>query len=116
MNYWKYYKIPDNYLNEHSKPWKKQITIRNIRGEKIICSRPYPVPKVKKQKLKKKGWKFSSTLIPRYIKWLRWGDPFLALPSPKTNQVHFLSEFRSLYNQLRRKPYWMSKINEILLE
>ena len=37
-------------------------------------------------------------------------------PKHKTNQVRFLSDFRNLNKQLKRKPYPMSKINEMLLK
>ena len=45
-----------------------------------------------------------------------WGDPNFAQPKPKSNWVSFLSEFRNLNKQLKKKPYPMSKINEILLK
>ena len=44
------------------------------------------------------------------------GSPYLPQPKPKTNQVHFLSNFINLNNKLKRKPYPLPKINEILLK
>ena len=45
-----------------------------------------------------------------------WGDPYFAQPKPKINRIFFLSNFRNLNKQLKRKPYPMPKINEILLK
>ena len=46
----------------------------------------------------------------------KWGDPYLTRPKPKTNRVHYLSEFRNLNKQLKRKTYPMPGINEMLLK
>ena len=45
-----------------------------------------------------------------------WVAPYFAQPTPKTNWVHFLSDFRNINKQLKRKPYPMPKINEISSE
>ena len=37
-------------------------------------------------------------------------------PRPKSNRVRFISDFRNLNKQLKRKPYPMPKINEMLLK
>ena len=44
-----------------------------------------------------------------------WGSPSFAQPKSKSNLV-FLSDFSNLNKQLKRKPYPMPKINEILLK
>ena len=45
-----------------------------------------------------------------------WGGPSFSQPKPKSNIVHFLSDFRNLNKQLKRKSYHMPKINENLLK
>ena len=45
-----------------------------------------------------------------------WEGPSLVQPKPKTNLVRFLSEFRNLNNQLKRKSYPMLKINEMVFK
>ena len=45
-----------------------------------------------------------------------WGSPSFAQPQPKSNLVRFLSDFRNLNKQLKRKPYPMPKINTMLLK
>ena len=44
-----------------------------------------------------------------------WGAPSFAQPKAKTNHFRFLSDFRHLNRQLKRKPYPMPKIREMLL-
>ena len=44
-----------------------------------------------------------------------WGTPYFPHPKPKTNHVRFLSDFWNLNRQLKRKPYPMPKICELLL-
>ena len=45
-----------------------------------------------------------------------WGSPTFAKPKPKSNQVRFLSDFRNINKQLKKKPDLMPKINKILLK
>ena len=44
------------------------------------------------------------------------GAPYLAHLKPKTNQVSFIIEFRSLNKQLKLKPYTMPNINKLFLQ
>ena len=45
-----------------------------------------------------------------------WGSPSLPKLKPKSNLVCLLSEFSNPNNQLKRKPYSMSKTNYMLLK
>ena len=45
----------------------------------------------------------------------KWGASSFDQPTPKTNRVRLLSDYRNLNSQLKRKPYPMQKIREILL-
>ena len=44
-----------------------------------------------------------------------WVATFFAQPKPKIDCIRFLSDFRKLNRQLKRKPYPMPKMREILL-
>ena len=44
-----------------------------------------------------------------------WGAPSFAQPKAKMNRVRLLSDFHNLNRQLKRKPYPMPKICEMLL-
>ena len=50
------------------------------------------------------------------VNYLGWGSPYFAQPKPKSNQVRLLSDFRNLNKKLKRKPYPMPTINEMLLK
>ena len=43
-----------------------------------------------------------------------WVSPSFAQPKPKSNWVHFLSEFRNVNKKLKQKPHPMPKTNEML--
>ena len=45
-----------------------------------------------------------------------WGGPSFAQPTPKSNWLIFISDFRNLNKQLKRKPYPMTKTNEMLFK
>ena len=44
------------------------------------------------------------------------GAPYFTQTKPKINRVCFLSDFRSLNKQLKRKLYTMTNTNEMLLK
>ena len=44
-----------------------------------------------------------------------WGASSFVQPKPKTNCIRFLSNFWNLNRKLKRKPYPMPKIREIIL-
>ena len=80
-----------------------------------ICSLPYPVPKVKKENFKQEVEHLVILEVLELGKYSEWVAPYFEKPKPKSNQVHFLSEFRNLNKQLKQKKYPIPKINEMLL-
>ena len=44
-----------------------------------------------------------------------WGAPSFVHPTPKTDRKRFLGHFWNLNRQLKRKPYPMPKIREIVV-
>ena len=45
-----------------------------------------------------------------------WGSQPFPQSKPKTNRVHFLSDYINLNKQLKHKPYPIHNINEFLLK
>ena len=45
-----------------------------------------------------------------------WGAPSFEQPKPKSNQVHFLSDFKNINKQVKQKPYTIAKTSEMLLK
>ena len=81
-----------------------------------ICSLPYPVPKVKKEIFKQEVEHLVVLGVLELGNYSEWVAPSFVKPKPKSNQVHFLIEFRNLNKQLNQKQYPIPKINEMLLK
>ena len=96
--------------------WKTDpVDFELKKGVKLICSKPYPVPKIHEEMFKKE---VESLVLLGEIEISNnseWGVLSFALPKPKSNRVRFLSDFRNLNKPLKREPYPMPKINKILL-
>ena len=73
-----------------------------------------PVPKVHGTMLKKEVERIVKFGVLEEANDSEWGAPSAQLKA-KTNRVRFLSDFWHLNRQLKRKPYPMPKIREMLL-
>ena len=80
-----------------------------------VCSQPCPVPRVHEGTFRKKVQILVKLGVLKVANDSEWGVPSFAHPREKTNQIRFLSDFRNLNRQLKRKPYPMPKIREMLL-
>ena len=80
-----------------------------------MCSQPCPVPRVHEGTFRKKVQILVKLGVLKVANDSEWGVPSFAHPREKTNQIRFLSDFRNLNRQLKRKPYPMPKICEMLL-
>ena len=85
-------------------------------GAEPIFSRPYPVPKVHEEILEKELEHLVLIGFLEVANGLELRSPSFAQPKLKSNQVLFLSDFRNINKQLKRKPYPVPKINDILLK
>ena len=79
-----------------------------------VCSRPYPVLRVHEAMFRKEVKRLVKLCVLKEANEFEWGLPSFAQPKPKTNCVRFLSVFWNLNRKLKRKPYPMSKIREML--
>ena len=94
--------------------WKTSpVKFRLKPGAKPFHGRPFPIPRVHRETLKKE--------VERMVKLgiLKWeGESNWAFPSfiiPKSNQsVRFISDFRELNKLLDRNPWPLQKIMDIL--
>ena len=69
------------------------------------CSLPYPVRKVQKEMFKQEVENLVVLGVLELANYSEWVAPSFAKTKPKSNQVHFLSEFRNLNKQLNKKQY-----------
>ena len=81
-----------------------------------MCLRTYPLPKVHENIFKEQVERLVLLGFLDRANYSKWGAPSFTKPKPKSNQVDFLSNFRNLNKQLKRKPYPMPKTNEIVLK
>ena len=80
-----------------------------------MCSRPYPVQRIHKAMLKKEFERLVELGFIEEANDYEWRAPSFNQPKPKINCVRFLSVFQNLNRQIKRKPYPMQKICEMLL-
>ena len=78
--------------------------------------KPFPVPKVHGGMFKNEVGCLVLLGVPEIANEPQWGAPYFVQTKPKSNRIHFLSDFRNINKQLKRKPYPMPKINEMLLK
>ena len=81
---------------------------------KPVCLIPYPVSRVQKAMSRKEVERLLSSGVIKEANNYKWGAPSFSQPKTKINHVRFLSDFRNLNRQLKRKPYPMQKARGIL--
>jgi hypothetical protein len=77
-------------------------------------ARPYPIPHVHKETFKKELARLCELGVLRRINNSEWGAPTFIQPK-KNGTIRFLSDFRELNKRIKRKPYPLPKIQDLLL-
>ena len=83
-------------------------------GVKPYYSRPYSVPKIHKETMKKICQNGKIGIL-RKSTGSEWGAPTFIIPK-KNNTVRIISNFRELNKRIKRKPYPIPKIQDLLLK
>ena len=78
-------------------------------------ARPYPVPKIHEQTLRKEVERLCELGVLTRINHSEWGAPTFIIPK-KDSSVRFISDFRELNKCIKRKPYPIPLIQDILLK
>ena len=90
------------FYGKHS-TWKTDPVDFKINEEaKPVFSRPYPVPKAHEEIFKKEVEHLVLLGVLEVANYSEWGSQSFAQPKPKSNQVHFLIDFRNLNKQLNK--------------
>ena len=77
--------------------WKTDSVEFELKKDaKPICSQPYPVPKVDEEIFKKEVERLVLLGVLEVENDSEWGSPYFAQPEPKSNLVHFISDFGNL--------------------
>ena len=83
-------------------------------GVKPYHTRPYPIPHIHKRTFKKELDRLCEIGVLRKINDSEWGAPTFIQPK-KNGTIRFLSDFRELNKRIKRKPYPLPKIQDLLL-
>ena len=77
-------------------------------------ARPFPVPKIHELTLKTELDRLTKLGVLKKVNRSQWGAPTFIIPK-KDGTVRFISDFRELNKRIRRTPYPIPKIKDLLL-
>ena len=78
-------------------------------------ARPFPVPKVHERTLKVEVERLCEIGVLKKVNRSEWASPTFIIPK-KNNTVRFISDFRELNKRIKRKPFPLPKIQDLLLK
>ena len=78
-------------------------------------ARAYPIPKAYEQTLKMEVQRLCELNVLKRINRSEWGSPTFIIPK-KDGTVRFISDFRELNKLIKRKPFPLPKIQDLLLK
>ena len=96
--------------------WRGEtLEVELQKGVQPYHARPYPVPKAYEATLKQEVERLCRAGVLRKVNRSEWAAPTFIIPK-KDKTVRFISDFRELNKRLRRKPYPIPKIQDLLLK
>ena len=78
-------------------------------------AKPFPIPRVHEQTLKVELQRLCDIGVLRRINHSEWAAPTFVIPK-KDGSVRFISDFRELNKRIRRQPYPIPNIQDLLLK
>ena len=81
----------------------------------IYHARPYPIPRSRKATTRKEIEHLCSIGVLEKCNDSKWGAPTFIIPK-KNGTVRFISDFRKLNKRLKRKPFPLPKIQDLMLK
>ena len=78
-------------------------------------SRPFALPKCYEKTLRKEVERLCKIGVLRRVNRSEWGAPTFIIPK-KDSTVRFISDFRELNKRIKRKPYPIPRIQDLLLK
>lgn len=78
-------------------------------------ARPYPVPKAYEQTLQQEVERLCEIGVLKKVNRSEWAAPTFIIPK-KDKSVRFISDFRELNKRIKRKPFPIPKIQDLLLK
>ena len=96
--------------------WKKEsLNIEVKEGAKPYHARAYPIPKIHEQTLKMEVERLCKEGVLKRVNRSEWAAPTFIIPK-KDRTVRFISDFRELNKRIKRKPYPIPKIQDLMLK
>lgn len=96
--------------------WKTSpVEIELKEGATPVYKRPYPIPRIHRETFQDEIRRLCEIGFLRKVNDSEWGAPTFIQPK-KNGTVRFLSDFRELNKRIKRKPYPLPKIQEMLLQ
>jgi hypothetical protein len=77
-------------------------------------AQPFPVPKIHELTLKSELDHFCELNVLKQVNRSQWGAPTFIIPK-KDDTVRFISDFHKLNKRIKRQPYLIPKIQNLLL-
>ena len=91
---------------------KHHVELKDPNGEPVSV-RPYPAPRTNRAALMTEIQRLVKIGVLREINRSEWGAPSMVIPK-KDKTVRFISDFRKLNEKIKRKPYPLPNIKDIL--
>ena len=91
-----------------------EIDLELNEGAKPYHAKPYPIPKVHEATLKMEVERLCKLGVLKKVNRSQWAAPTFIIPK-KDGTVRFISDFRELNKRIRRKPFPIPHIQDMLL-
>jgi len=91
----------------------EEVDLELKEGEKPHSSRYYPMPHIHKETFRKEVKRLISIGVLEEVRESEWGSPTFIIPK-KQGTVRFISDFRRLNAKIKRKPYPLPRIADVL--
>ena len=79
-------------------------------------AKPFPIPHAHEAKLRAEVQRLCEIGVLTKVNDSEWGAPTWVIPKKDGNTVRFLSDFRELNKNIKRKPYPIPKVQDMLLK
>ena len=96
--------------------WKSEpYNIQLKEGAQPFHAKAYPIPKIYEQTLRDEVQRLVQLGVLRKVNCSEWAAPNFIIPK-KDETVHFISDFRELNKRIKRKPYPIPNIQDMLMK
>ena len=96
--------------------WKNELYEIDLKaGAQPYHARPFPIPKIHEKTLRMEVERLVQIGVLKKINQSEWAVPTFIIPK-KDGTVRFISDFREVNKRIKRKPYPIPNIQDLLLK